>query len=98
MNCGNLTINFSQDNIEIFTFYFSSQVLSSKVDAVADYLLDSVANPAFKAWEVSDVSRRVGLDVSQMDPAIRATELLHKAAFRDGLGNSLYSPQHMVSK
>jgi len=89
----NIEVNNAREYIS-----FSSQVLSSKVDAVADYLLDSVANPAFKAWEVSDVTRRVGLDLSQMDPATRATELLHKAAFRDGLGNSLYTPQHMVGR
>lgn len=77
---------------------FSSQVLSSKVDAVSDYLLDVIANPAFKPWELTDASRRVGVDIAGMDPAIRANELLHKAAYREGLGNSIYSPPHMVGK
>ena len=77
--------------------YFSSQVLGNKTDALSDYLLDIIANPAFKPWEIEDVTRRVGIDVGHLDPAVRATELLHKAAYRDGLGNSLYSPPHMVS-
>ena len=77
---------------------YSSQVLSSKVDSVSDYLLDAVANPAFKTWELGDVTRRLGLDRLQMDPATLATELLHKAAYREGLGNSLYAPEHMVSR
>jgi len=77
---------------------FSSQVLSSKVDSVSDYLLDAVANPAFKTWELGDVTRRLGLDRLQMDPATLATELLHKAAYREGLGNSLYSPEHMIGR
>ena len=81
----------------IIQLYFSSQALSSKVDAVSDYLLDVVANPAFKPWEVTDVSRRVGIDIAGLDPSIRASELLHKAAYREGLGNSIYSPAHMVS-
>jgi len=76
----------------------SSQVMSNKVDALCDYLFDAVANPAFKPWEVTDVTRRLGLDISHLDPATTATELLHKAAYRDGLGNSLYSPPHMVGK
>ena len=75
---------------------YSAQVLTSKTVALCDYLLDAVANPAFKSWEIPDATRRVGLDVSAIDPAVRATELLHKAAYREGLGNSLYSPQHMV--
>jgi len=77
---------------------FSSQVLSSKVDNLADYLLDAVANPAFKTWEIGDVKRRLGLDLLQMDPATLAGELLHKAAYRGGLGNSLYAPEHMVGR
>ena len=56
-----------------------------------------MANPAFKTWELGDVTRRLGLDRLQMDPATLATELLHKAAYREGLGNSLYCPEHMVS-
>lgn len=77
---------------------FSSQILTPKVDAVCDYLLSTVANPAFKKWELPDVGRRVGIDIEDMDPAVKASELLHKAAFREGLGNSLYSPPHMVGK
>ena len=77
---------------------FSSQVLSSKVDGLCDYLFDAVANPAFKPWEIPDVSRRIGIDIANIDPAERAIELLHKAAYREGLGNSIYSPPHMVSK
>ena len=67
------------------------------MDNLADYLLDAVANPAFKTWEIGDVKRRLGLDLLQMDSATLAGELLHKAAYRGGLGNSLYAPEHMVS-
>ena len=77
---------------------FSSQVLSSKVDGLCDYLFDAVANPAFKPWEIPDVTRRLGIHIANIDPAERAIELLHKAAYREGLGNSIYCPPHMVSK
>lgn len=89
----NIAVNNSREYLIL-----SSQVLTSKTDALCDYLLDAVANPAFKRWEVPDATRRVGLSISEMDPAVRATELLHKAAYREGLGNSLYSPAHMVGK
>jgi len=77
---------------------FSAQVLTSKTVALCDYLFDAVANPALKSWEIPDANRRVGIDVAAIDPAVRATELLHKAAYREGLGNSLYCPPHMVGK
>jgi len=90
----------SQISVKIAREYllFSAQVLTGNTFALCDYLLDAVANPAFKRWEVPDATRRIGIDNSEMDPAVRATELLHKAAYREGLGNSLYSPPHMVGK
>ena len=75
---------------------FSASVLTGNTTALSDYLFDVVANPTFKRWEVPDVTRRVELDISNIDPAVRATELLHKAAYREGLGNSVYCPTHMV--
>jgi hypothetical protein len=39
----------------------------------------------------------MSLEVAEMSNEVRAVELLHKAAYRSGLGNSIYSPVHMVS-
>lgn len=78
---------------------FSSQVLSGKIDIVADYLLDAIANPAFKPWEIlDDLPKRMTINLEGLAPDVRAMELLHKAAYREGLGNSLFSAPHMVGK
>jgi len=54
--------------------------------------------PSFKPWEVAEFCpERMYIEIAGLTEADIANELLHKAAFREGLGNSLYSHQHMVS-
>lgn len=64
------------------------------------YLADTVTRPAFKPWELDDYKYRftVELDRLQLDLQARLFEALHKAAFRGGLSNSLYSPEFNVGK
>ncbi len=40
---------------------------------------------------------RLAQEVSELSDEAKAVELLHQAAYRKGLGNSIYSPVHMVS-
>ncbi|XP_055844314.1 cytochrome b-c1 complex subunit 2, mitochondrial [Episyrphus balteatus] len=61
-------------------------------------LLQDIIAPAFKPWEISDVAPRIRTQVAAVPPQIRAVELLHRAAFRTGLGNSLYIPKHKIGK
>merc|ERR1712209_208558 len=61
-----------------------------------DYLTDSVSNSVYKPWEVERSLPRLKLELATRSPATQALELLHQAAFRTGLGNSLYSPGHKV--
>ncbi len=66
---------------------------------VADFFVEAVSAPAFKHWEQGDiVHNQMTLDLAGVSNAARAVELLHKGAFRSGLGNSLYSPDYMVGK
>jgi hypothetical protein len=68
-------------------------VFRSSVDR---YLQDAAVNQAFKAWEVNDNVARARLDRSLRPPEMRVLELIHKAAFRKGLGYSVYSPKWML--
>ena len=80
------TINFTKYDMYICTYFL-----------VADYALAMVDTPAFKAWEVYDaVPGRMAEEYANLSLADVATCLLHQAAYRDGLGNSLFAPQHMV--
>jgi ubiquinol-cytochrome c reductase core subunit 2 len=89
---GNMDVVSSRE----YTLY-SSQVPRNNVRDVVDYLMGTVDSPVFKRWEVNDiVGRRMSADVANLSLAVVASELLHKAAFREGLGNSLYAPEYMV--
>ncbi len=62
-----------------------------------------IQNPHFstvsclQSWEISDnVPGQMNFDLDKVCKPTKAIELLHQAAFRDGLGNSIYSPAHMV--
>ena len=62
-----------------------------------EYFTSMVDSPSFKPWEVAEFCpERMEMEIGGLSPADIANELLHKAAFREGLGNSLYSPLHMV--
>ncbi len=63
---------------------------------MVDFLLDCAGAQAFKPWEVQDESPRMRMELDKLDPLVRVAEMLHKAAFRTGLGYSIYSPDHMV--
>ncbi len=62
-----------------------------------DFLLDCAGAQAFKPWEVKDNVGRMKLELEQVEPAVRVNEMLHRAAYRAGMGYSLYSPEHMVN-
>lgn len=60
--------------------------------------LQDVIHPAFKPWELSDSVPLVKTQVASVTPQVQAVELLHKAAFRTGLGNSVYMPKFQIGK
>ena len=65
-------------------------------DIGVEYLADSVSSSLYKPWEVQRTGPRLKLELATRTPAVQALELLHSAAFRSGLGNSLYCPSHKV--
>jgi len=75
---------------------YTVQVTRDQTDVAAEYLLDCVGGQAFKPWELERNVGKIKLDLAQRTPATQAVELLHQAAFRSGLGNSLYCPTHKV--
>eukprot|EP00088_Acartia_fossae_P015819 TRINITY_DN18764_c0_g1_i1.p1 TRINITY_DN18764_c0_g1~~TRINITY_DN18764_c0_g1_i1.p1 ORF type:complete len:442 (+),score=157.97 TRINITY_DN18764_c0_g1_i1:38-1363(+) len=75
---------------------YSVQATRDNTDVAAGYLTDAVSNQLFKPWEVSDNTYRLKLEVENRAPGTYAMELLHAAAFRSGLGNSLYCPSHKI--
>jgi len=75
---------------------YTVQVTRDQTDMAMEYLADVVSSQAFKPWELERNIQRLKVDLSQLPPATQALELLHKAAFRSGLGNSLYCAPYRV--
>lgn len=62
-----------------------------------DVFNEVVTGPEFRPWELSEeVHSRLLDEVYGLQNHTLAVELLHKAAFRHGLGNSLYAPKFMA--
>merc|ERR1712123_468108 len=70
---------------------YTVQATRDQTDIAVEYLTDVVSNQAFKTWELTRCAPRMKLELASASPATQALELLHQAAFRSGLGNSLYS-------
>ena len=72
--------------------------MDSCSSSVMECFTSMVDCPSFKPWEIAEFCpERMNMEIAGLAEPDIANELLHKAAFRDGLGNSLYSPQHMVN-
>lgn len=71
-----------------------------KVEKAVKFMADAACKPVFFPWEISDSSPKFHLDLAlyAADPQAQLSEALHKAAFRDGLGRSLYMPSHKIGK
>ena len=80
------------------------EIVSYTVEATANNIetglryLQDVIEPAFKPWELSDSIPRIRNQVEAVSPQVRAVELMHRAAFRSGLGNSIYIPKYQIGK
>ena len=61
-----------------------------------DFLLDAASNPAFKPWELAATEPRLRAALAGLSQCDLAADALHQAAFREGLGNSLYVPDYRV--
>jgi len=100
----NLTRNFQQIGSEVNCTTSREHVIYSvactrnHLDVGLEFLTHMSMAPAFKAWELKDNKASLALDLAMLDadPCTKALEGLHRAAYREGLGTSLYMPQHKL--
>ncbi|XP_043281143.1 cytochrome b-c1 complex subunit 2, mitochondrial [Venturia canescens] len=90
---GNLTATADRETIS-----YTLQVTRDKLGEALQYLEDVAVHQVFKPWEVAEQSTRMRYELSTLPETTRIIELLHKAAFRSGLGYSLYSPKRQIGK
>ncbi|KAJ8915771.1 hypothetical protein NQ315_004583 [Exocentrus adspersus] len=68
------------------------------IEKALPFLTEVATQQVFKPWEVSDITNRLLLDIATRPLQLRAIDLVHNAAFRSGLGNSLFIPKSQIGK
>jgi hypothetical protein len=84
---------YQKTNIKLICFVY---YLYSKT--ALKYLNDVATKQAFKPWELADNVPRIRYELASRAPQTRALNLLHRAAFRTGLGNSVFCPKYLIGK
>lgn len=80
---------------------YGVDVIRNKLDMGIDILNQIGTKQAFKPWEVpAAISRHLKTEVGLIgaEPNKIAIELAHKAAYRTGLGRSIYCAEHAIGK
>ncbi|XP_063995727.1 cytochrome b-c1 complex subunit 2, mitochondrial [Diachasmimorpha longicaudata] len=90
---GNLYTTVDRESIA-----YTLQVTPDKLEKALIFLEDAATRQVFKPWEISDSTPRLRYELSTIPENVRIVELLHKAAYREGLGYSLYSPKRQLDK
>ncbi|CAG9761659.1 unnamed protein product [Ceutorhynchus assimilis] len=80
------------------TISYTLEGTRQAVEKALPYLTEVATQQVFKPWELAELSDRLRIDLATRPLQLRAVDLLHKAAFRTGLGNSLYAPKFQIGK
>ncbi|XP_013140170.1 PREDICTED: cytochrome b-c1 complex subunit 2, mitochondrial-like [Papilio polytes] len=78
--------------------YYTVEATQDNLKTALEYLNKIVSNQEFRPWELTDNLPRLRYDIAALPPQVRAVDLLHKAAFRRGLGNSLFIAPKKIGK
>ncbi|KAL0871967.1 hypothetical protein ABMA27_004409 [Loxostege sticticalis] len=78
--------------------YYTLETTQDNLNAALEVLNNLVSNQEFRPWELSDNVPRLKYDIASLTPQARAVDLLHKGAFRRGLGNSLFISPKRIGK
>lgn len=77
---------------------YTVELSRAHLDTGLKFLQATACNQLFKPWELEDNVPRLRTDLGNVSHQVRAVELLHKAAYRSGLGNSVFTPKYNIGK
>ncbi|XP_014217339.1 cytochrome b-c1 complex subunit 2, mitochondrial [Copidosoma floridanum] len=77
---------------------YTLKITRDNLATALNFLEDVATRQVFKPWEVSDETPRFRHEVSNVPETVRLVELIYKAAYREGLGYSLFSPKRQIGK
>ncbi|XP_054009054.1 cytochrome b-c1 complex subunit 2, mitochondrial [Hylaeus anthracinus] len=77
---------------------YTLQITRNNLSDALKFLECVATKQVFKPWEVSDEQPRLKYELLSLPDETKVIELLHKAAYRTGLGYSLYTPKRQLGK
>ncbi|KAL1517969.1 hypothetical protein ABEB36_001663 [Hypothenemus hampei] len=80
------------------TISYTLEGTRQAVEQSLPFLTEVATQQIFRPWELAELTDRLKLDLAVRPLQVRAIDLLHKAAFRTGLGNSLFIPKFQIGK
>lgn len=89
----NLSVSSDRELIE-----YNVTLTRNNLDTGLKYLQDAATRPIFKPWELADLTSSIKGDLARVTPQVRAVDLLHRAAFRSQLGNSIFCAKYNVGR
>eukprot|EP00794_Sanderia_malayensis_P009209 gene9209-10183_t len=91
-NGGGLEASCSRDH-----FIYSGSCTRDGLPNVLESITAAISGPMFQHWEMKDAKHLCNLDHAMLDVhhQNRLLDSLHGAAYRNGLGNSMFCPQHV---
>ncbi|XP_043260521.1 cytochrome b-c1 complex subunit 2, mitochondrial [Colletes gigas] len=90
---GNLMTTVDRESIA-----YTLQITRDNLSDALTFLGHVATKQVFKPWEVTDQLPRMEYELASVPDSTMVLELLHKAAYRTGLGYSLYTPKHQLGK
>ncbi|KAJ8682035.1 hypothetical protein QAD02_017827 [Eretmocerus hayati] len=90
---GELTVSGDREYIS-----YTLKITRDKLIPALKYLEEVATCQEFRPWEISDEIPRLRFESSTLPDHVRLVELLYKAAYREGLGYSLYCPKRHIGK
>lgn len=88
-----MTVSSDRDSIA-----YNIDVNRDELATGLKYLQDVSTRPEFRPWELDEITYRIKDDLARVPQIARAVDLLHQAAFFQGLGNSVFCAKRNVGK
>uniref|UniRef100_A0A1A8ITM0 Ubiquinol-cytochrome c reductase core protein IIa n=1 Tax=Nothobranchius kuhntae TaxID=321403 RepID=A0A1A8ITM0_NOTKU len=92
---GSLSVTGSRE-----TMVYTADCLRDDIEPLLEFLVNVTTAQEFRPWEVNELTPRVKIDKAlvQQCPQMNVMEMLHEAAYKNALSNSLYCPDFMVGR
>lgn len=77
---------------------YTVAVTKDELETGLKFLEAAATGQTFKPWELAELTTLIKADIARVPVQVEAVESLHKAAFHNGLGNSVYCPSYNAGK